>query len=59
MQYFMITDIDNMTYPIEIDSDIVTADFLVSFVTYTKSAVPISKDEYDRYINDRCGEEDG
>ena len=49
MKYFLITDDAYMKYHVSVDSDIVTADFLVSMVPHTRTAVEISKEEYDKY----------
>lgn len=49
MKYFLITDDAYMEYRVTVDSDIVTAEFLVSMVPHTRSAVEISKEEYDKY----------
>lgn len=49
MKYFLITDDAYMEYRVTVDSDIVTAEFLVSMVPHTRAAVEISKEEYDKY----------
>ena len=53
MKYFLITDDEYMEYRVTVDSDIVTAEFLVSMVPHTRSAVEITKEEYDKY-EDEC-----
>ena len=55
MKYFLITDDAYMEYRVSVDSDIVTAEFLVSMVPHTRSAVEITKEEYDRYGDDSGG----
>ena len=49
MKYFLITDDAYMKYHVSVDSDIVTAEILCAIVPYTRSAVEITKEEYDKY----------
>lgn len=59
MKYFLITDDAYMEYRVTVDSDLVTAETLCMIVPHTRSAVEITKEEYDKYEDEYGDGSDG